>query len=187
MLGYMMIIAARVAQELNLGEGYRIVSNSGKNAHQTIHNLYLDVIGGQQLTWPPFTKPTVVEEESKDAIPASPPTVDELFTYEMGFTLLVQAMIDAKKPIVGHNCMYDWLYIYNQFIGPLPDTYAEFSLQWNKYFPHTYDTKTMASNSKAFYNTSLGQVYEKCTNDDKFKNNLRMRFDTKNQCSNYDG
>jgi len=45
----------------------------------------------------------------------------------------------------------------------------------------------LAYNSKAFYNTSLGQVYEKCINDDKFKNNLRCRFDTKNQCSNYDG
>jgi len=30
-------------------------------------------------------------------------------------------------------------------------------------------------------------VYEKCTNDDKFKSNLRWRFDTKNHCSNYEG
>jgi len=46
MLGHMMVIAARVAQTLNLQGGYRIVSNNGKNAKQTIYNLYLHVIGG---------------------------------------------------------------------------------------------------------------------------------------------
>lgn len=45
----------------------------------------------------------------------------------------------------------------------------------------------LAYNSKAFYNTSLGQVYEKCTEDDKFKSNLRWKYDTKNHCSNYAG
>lgn len=83
--------------------------------------------------------------------------------------------------------MYDWLYVYNQFVGPLPETYLQFSQEWNANFPHTYDTKVLAYNSKAFYNTSLGQVYEKVTNDDKFKSNLKWRFDTKNACTNYDG
>lgn len=105
----------------------------------------------------------------------------------MGFSLIIQAMIEAKKPVIGHNCMYDWLYLYNQFIGPLPETYLQFAQEWSSRFPYTYDTKVLAYNSKAFYNTSLGQVYDKCTNDDKFKNNLRVRFDLKNQCVNYDG
>lgn len=30
-------------------------------------------------------------------------------------------------------------------------------------------------------------MYEKCTSDDKFKSNLKWRFDTKNSCSNYEG
>ena len=107
--------------------------------------------------------------------------------YEMGFSLVIQAMIEAKKPVIGHNCMYDWIYVYNQFIGPLPETYLQFAQEWNSRFPFTYDTKVLAYNSKAFYNTSLGQVYEKCTEDDKFKSNLRWNFDTKNHCSNYAG
>jgi hypothetical protein len=37
----------------------------------------------------------------------------ELFNLEMGFTLVIEAIIKAKKPVVGHNCMYDWLYLYN--------------------------------------------------------------------------
>ena len=52
---------------------------------------------------------------------------EKLYTYEMGFSLIVKAMIDAKKPIVGHNCMYDWLYFFNQFIAPLPETYLQFT------------------------------------------------------------
>ena len=35
----------------------------------------------------------------------------------------MQAIIEAKKPLVGHNCMYDWLYCYNQFVAELPATY----------------------------------------------------------------
>jgi len=38
---------------------------------------------------------------------------EQLYVYEMGFSLLIKAMIEAKKPIIGHNCMYDWLYLYN--------------------------------------------------------------------------
>ena len=95
----------------------------------------------------------------------------------MGFTLVIKAMIEAKKPLIGHNCMYDWLYLYNQFIDKLPDTFGEFIVRWNKLFPMTYDTKVLASNSKAFYKTSLGEVYSKCTEDQKFKSNIKFRFD----------
>lgn len=31
----------------------------------------------------------------------------------------------------------------------------------------------------------MGQVYEKCTNDDKFKGNMRFKFDS--QCNSYEG
>jgi poly(A)-specific ribonuclease len=74
----------------------------------------------------------------------------------MGFTLVIEAIIKARKPVVGHNCMYDWLYLYNQFIGRLPETYLQFATEWNKLFPKTYDTKVLAFNSKHFFKTSLG-------------------------------
>jgi hypothetical protein len=35
------------------------------------------------------------------------------FEFEMGFSLVMEAMIEAKKPLIGHNCMYDWVYCYN--------------------------------------------------------------------------
>ena len=46
LLGHLMLTVAKVCREQDL-QGYRIVMNNGKNAHQTIHNLYVDVIGGQ--------------------------------------------------------------------------------------------------------------------------------------------
>ena len=62
LLGHMMVVAAQLAQSMNIPNGYRIVNNTGKNAFQTIHNLYLHVIGGQQLQWPPYTVPQQDEE-----------------------------------------------------------------------------------------------------------------------------
>ena len=83
----------------------------------------------------------------------------------MGFSLVIKAIIEAKKPLLGHNCAYDWIYLYNQFIGKLPDTYEEFITHWNQLFPLTFDTKVLAFNSRAFFKTALGEVYEKCTED----------------------
>ena len=52
--------------------------------------------------------------------------IQDLFLKEMGFSLVVQELINAKKPIVGHNMIYDIIYLYNQFIDYLPETYTEF-------------------------------------------------------------
>lgn len=80
----------------------------------------------------------------------------------MGFSLIIDEIIKAKKPLIGHNCMYDWLFVYNQFIAELPETYEQFANQWNKCFPLTFDNKVLAFNSKNFSKTSLGEVYNKC-------------------------
>jgi diadenosine tetraphosphate (Ap4A) HIT family hydrolase len=42
----MMVVAAQVAAKSGLTEGYRVVLNHGKDAFQTIPNLYLHIIGG---------------------------------------------------------------------------------------------------------------------------------------------
>ena len=69
LLGHMMVTVGKVCRENNI-QGYRIVMNNGKNAHQTIHNLYFHVLGGQQLKWPPFNQPEQTNpEESKSASP----------------------------------------------------------------------------------------------------------------------
>jgi len=45
----------------------------------------------------------------------------------MGFSLVIEEIIKAKKPLIGHNSIYDIGFIYDQFIAPLPDTYLEFT------------------------------------------------------------
>jgi histidine triad (HIT) family protein len=36
-----------------LGNGYRVVINSGDDGGQTVDHLHLHVMGGRQMTWPP--------------------------------------------------------------------------------------------------------------------------------------
>jgi histidine triad (HIT) family protein len=54
LLGALLAFAAEVASEQGLDSaGYRIVSNTGKNAGQSVDHLHLHVLGGRKLTWPP--------------------------------------------------------------------------------------------------------------------------------------
>jgi histidine triad (HIT) family protein len=54
LLGSLLRFAADVASELGLdGAGYRIVTNTGKNAGQSVDHLHFHVLGGRKLTWPP--------------------------------------------------------------------------------------------------------------------------------------
>lgn len=59
---------------------------------------------------------------------------ERLFNYEMGFSLVVEELIKAKKPIIGHNMIYDIVYLYNQFIDKLPEEYADFIKIVRKFF-----------------------------------------------------
>lgn len=54
LLGRLMSFAAEVAGELGLdGRGYRIVTNTGPDAGQSVDHLHLHVLGGRRMTWPP--------------------------------------------------------------------------------------------------------------------------------------
>ena len=110
---------------------------------------------------------------------------------EMGFSCVVKKLIEVQKQkpiaIVGHNLIYDVIYFYNQFIGPLPETYADFVKLWHACFPLTLDTKVLACQSDVFSKTVLGTMFEKCQRDKKFINLLQFRFDLENGLSNYQG
>ena len=45
--------ANAVAESEGLGEGYRLVFNTGAQAHQTVFHAHLHVLGGRAMTWPP--------------------------------------------------------------------------------------------------------------------------------------
>lgn len=41
--------------------------------------------------------------------------IEKMVAEELGFSLVVEALIKAGKPIVGHNAIYDLAFIYHQF------------------------------------------------------------------------
>ncbi|HKQ62675.1 MAG TPA: histidine triad nucleotide-binding protein [Candidatus Polarisedimenticolaceae bacterium] len=53
LLGRLLLAAQRVAAELGVGSGYRVVNNCGASAGQSVFHLHLHVLGGRALGWPP--------------------------------------------------------------------------------------------------------------------------------------
>jgi histidine triad (HIT) family protein len=52
-LGHLLEVARELAVEQKLGQGYRVVINTGPNGGQTVDHLHLHVIGGRAMHWPP--------------------------------------------------------------------------------------------------------------------------------------
>ena len=52
-VGKIYAVIARLARELNLEHGYRVVSNCGEDGGQTVGHLHFHVLAGRLLAWPP--------------------------------------------------------------------------------------------------------------------------------------
>ena len=53
LMGHIMITIKKIAAELGLEKGYRVVSNNGEDAFQTVKHLHFHILGKRKLTWPP--------------------------------------------------------------------------------------------------------------------------------------
>ena len=53
LMGHLLLTAKRVAQQVGLHNGYRLVINTGSDGGQTVHHLHLHLLGGRQMVWPP--------------------------------------------------------------------------------------------------------------------------------------
>lgn len=42
-----------VAQQLGVGDGFRLVTNNGASAGQSVFHWHVHVLGGRPFTWPP--------------------------------------------------------------------------------------------------------------------------------------
>ncbi|NBO25575.1 MAG: histidine triad nucleotide-binding protein [Actinobacteria bacterium] len=51
--GELLTLAASVAKIEGLGTGYRIVTNIGQDAGQSVPHVHFHVLGGRSLAWPP--------------------------------------------------------------------------------------------------------------------------------------
>ena len=53
LVGHLHLVAARLAKQLGLKDGYRLVLNCREQAGQTVPHLHLHLLGGRPMTWPP--------------------------------------------------------------------------------------------------------------------------------------
>ena len=53
LVGHLHLVAARLAKELGIGAGYRLVINCKEPAGQTVPHLHLHLLGGRNFHWPP--------------------------------------------------------------------------------------------------------------------------------------
>ena len=45
-------VAAKIAKDEGIDDGYRIVNNCGDSAGQTVKHLHFHLMGGREFTWP---------------------------------------------------------------------------------------------------------------------------------------
>uniref|UniRef100_A0A0G4I3Z5 Poly(A)-specific ribonuclease RNA-binding domain-containing protein n=1 Tax=Chromera velia CCMP2878 TaxID=1169474 RepID=A0A0G4I3Z5_9ALVE len=62
----------------------------------------------------------------------------------VGVRRLLDAVTEGGGFLVGHNCFYDFLHLYQTFYGDLPPRVQDFKQRWLDRFPHTLDTKYLA-------------------------------------------
>ena len=103
--------------------------------------------------------------------------IANLVNYELGFSLVIQDIIKAKKPFIGHNLFLDLLFIYEQFIDDLPPHLDQFMASLQKLFPAIYDTKCMATSLSLFNKTDLNSMSTQIFQTKKFKNYLEFDYD----------
>ena len=52
LVGHLHVVAAKLARELGLEAGYRLVVNCDDAGGQTVPHLHLHLLGGRAMTWP---------------------------------------------------------------------------------------------------------------------------------------
>ncbi|MGA1511319.1 MAG: histidine triad nucleotide-binding protein [Proteobacteria bacterium] len=53
LLGHLMLVAGKIAEQLNLDNTFRIIINNGAGAGQSVFHLHLHLMSGRPLSWPP--------------------------------------------------------------------------------------------------------------------------------------
>lgn len=53
LLGHLLLVIQKLAGQLGLENGYRVVANCGRDGGQSVDHLHFHLLGGRQLQWPP--------------------------------------------------------------------------------------------------------------------------------------
>ncbi len=98
--------------------------------------------------------------------------------HEKGIKILFEKIIEKRKKIVGHNCLVDILFIYNNFIETIPKDFKIFLMKLINNFNEIYDTKFLC----CYYNKNninendfhLEGLYLKLFQEFKDKINIKI-------------
>jgi histidine triad (HIT) family protein len=52
-LGRLLLLASKLARQLEVGDGYRLINNCGASAGQSVFHIHFHLLGGRALGWPP--------------------------------------------------------------------------------------------------------------------------------------
>ncbi|HTE14763.1 MAG TPA: histidine triad nucleotide-binding protein [Burkholderiales bacterium] len=53
LLGHLLLTANKVAQQLGVGDAFRLAVNNGADAGQSVFHLHLHILAGRTFKWPP--------------------------------------------------------------------------------------------------------------------------------------
>ena len=53
LVAHIWLVIRNLARKLNLGGGYRVVVNNGRDGGQSVDHLHFHLLGGRAMTWPP--------------------------------------------------------------------------------------------------------------------------------------
>ncbi len=53
LLGHLLLVIQKLAGQLGLQNGYRVIANCGPDGGQSVDHLHFHLLGGRPLKWPP--------------------------------------------------------------------------------------------------------------------------------------
>ena len=90
-----------------------------------------------------------------------------LIKKEKGVKNIIEKIIELGKPIIGHNCFMDLLFIMSHFMEEIPKKYKEFkNILKNKFKGGIYDTKYLYNSSTFNFNENKEEI--------NLKNNIHL-------------
>lgn len=87
---------------------------------------------------------------------------EENLLLKVGLRLILKEISKSQKLIVGHNMLYDIIFLYRQCFDDMPEDYNEFKKIINRTFPNIIDTKFVAHSDNfklELSSTILNDIY----------------------------
>jgi histidine triad (HIT) family protein len=53
LVGHLLLVTKKIAADLGLVQGYRVVANTGEHGGQSVPHLHFHLLGGRAMKWPP--------------------------------------------------------------------------------------------------------------------------------------